>query len=584
MHIALGTAWWGKKDNAKAEAAFQKAVDLAPDARGPANALVEFYAGTGRAKLARETAEKMLAKSKQPESERELSRADMLARLGDRKEAEQAYRKAVAAAKEDPTVQMRLAEFLLKSSDPADADEAEKLLRSIMRQHDPARRRLAELLVARGGEAECEEAQKLLEQSAGDPASVVDRFAEARLQTRRGGAENLAKAAAICQELLAEAEAKQQAQPGVRMLLARIRELQGKLDDAREQYRTLANQPRPAAVQLGTYAAFLLRHGPADEVDKRLKQLEKLQPDALSTVELRALWLRDQKRAAEIEPLVEGAATKLMEKIDKDSPAQEAQLDRAVGNLYERIELYSAAERWYQKMRKLSPESYQPLALSLAKQGRVQEAVDLCKEAAKTDDSAGPALMLAQVLVSGHATPQDLGSADPFLKKALEAHPDQPALLALVANVRVLQDRSKDAIEIYRQLLKQQPKNVEVLNNLATMLAEQPAPESRKEALECIDRAIELAGQQPNLLDSKGMALFYDGKPDQAATVLLAAAQAPNPDPRYRFHLAVAYGQLGQLDKAKAALQQARAADLEHQLLTKKDRELLAELEKKIAQ
>ena len=66
------------------------------------------------------------------------------------------------------------------------------------------------------------------------------------------------------------------------------------------------------------------------------------------------------------------------------------------------------------------------------------------------------------------------------------------------------------------------------------------------------------------------------------SAVLQEAAQAPSPDPRYCFHLAVAYGRLGQLDKARAALQQARAADLDHQLLTKTDRQLLAELEKKL--
>ena len=112
------------------------------------------------------------------------------------------------------------------------------------------------------------------------------------------------------------------------------------------------------------------------------------------------------------------------------------------------------------------------------------------------------------VLISGRATAQDLASAEPYLKKALETHKDQPALLANVANIRVLQDRSDEAIELYRQILAQQPRNVEVLNNLATMLAEQPEPEKRKEALEYVEQAIKLAGPQPGLLDTKGMALL----------------------------------------------------------------------------
>ncbi len=578
-HVALGTAWWGNKEIAKAEAEFQAAARLAPDAVEVAMALLGFYAGTGRKELARSTLEQMLHKAKLPETDRQLFRADGLARLGDRKDAMDAYRKAVEASKDDPVVQMRLAEFLLGSKDPADEAEGETVLRRIMVQHDPARRRLAEVLIARGGEQEWEEAQNLLEQSAGDPASVTDRFAEARLLTRHRGAENLAKAANICQALLAEAK---RPVPAVCLLLAQIRELQDNLAEARKQYRTLVDQERPAPFQLVLYIDFLLRRGPAEEADQRLTQLEKLLPVDLGTVELRALWLRQQKRAAEIEPLVENVSKILFERLGKDNPSQAAELSRAIGDLYQRIEQYPAAERWYRRCMKLRPDQYAPLAMSLAKQGRIQDAIALCSEAGKTDTSVRPALMLASILTSGRASARDLASAEPYLKKALEDHADQPALLAGVANIRVLQDRSGEAIELYRKILARQPRNVEVLNNLATLLAEQPESEKRKEAVDYVEQAIQVAGPQPGLLDTKGMALFFDGKPDQAVGMLKAAAHVPSPDPRYCFHLAVAYGQLGQFDEGRVALRQARVADLDHQLLTKKDRQLLADLEKKL--
>jgi tetratricopeptide (TPR) repeat protein len=581
VHIALGTAWWGKKENSKAESAFREAVRLSPDTSAPALALLGFYAGTGQAKLARENLEQILQKAKLSEKEREILRADGLARLGDRKEAKVAYGKAVALAKDDPIVQMKWADFLLAGSDPAETAEGEKVLRSIMRQHDPARRRLAELLVARGGEIEAEEAQRLLEQSpgaAGDPASLFDRFAQARLMVGRGGTENLAKAAGICQKLLDDGK---QPLPAARLLLAQIRERQNNLAEARKQYKLLVDQDHPAPIQLAVYVDFLLRNGPAAEADQGIKQLEKLAPEKLGTAEFRARWLCDQKRTAEIEPLVEGVAGKLQAQV-KDNPGQEAQLARAVGDLYERIKQYASAERWYRRLVKLSPEQYGVLAMTVAKQGRIADAIALCNEAAKTDKSVRPALVVCSILVSGWATSQDMNSSEPDLKKALETFKSEPALLAGVANVRLLQNKASEAIELYRQILAQQPKNVEVLNNLATMLAEQPEPENRKEALKYIDQAIDLAGPQPGLMDTKGMALFYDGKPDQAVGVLKLATQTPNPDPRYYFHLAVAYGRLGQLDQGRAALQQARAGDLEHQVLTKMDRQLLAELEKKL--
>ena len=595
--VAMGTAWMANKDNAKAEAEFQEAVRVAPDAPGPWRALLGLYADTGRAKLAEETLNKMLETVKSPSAELELFRGDMLVRIGDhqdapdakakcRQAAKAAYEKAVELAKDDPAVAMKLAEFLLNSSEPGDDIEAEKLLRRIKQQHDPARRRLAQVLILRGGDAEWEEAQKLLEQSAGDPASLRDRVDEAKLLTRRGGGQNLEKAATICQELLDDAKKAKRPLPGVILMLAQVRELQGNMDEARKQYLALVDEKNPSPAFLAKYIGFLVRHpgvSGAEEAGPRTEQLLKIVPDDLNALELRAHWLQEQKRAAEIEPLIEGRIEKVLARLDKSDTRQEANLARAAGDLFERYELNAAAERWYRRLQKLGGEIYGPLAMSIAKQGRIQEAVALCEEAGKTDDSSRPALAVAAILTTGQATKHDLESAEPYLKKAAEKHKDQAVLQASLAGIYVLMGQPKKAIEQYRENLKQQPKDVTTLSDLATVLAEQPDEESRKEALELVERAIELAGPQPNLLDTKGMALFYDGKPERAEIALQAAAQSPNPDPRYCFHYAVVCAKLGKLDLARTALKQARDGDLEHQLLTTKDRQLLEELKKQVA-
>ncbi len=590
-HVAMGFAWAAKKDDAdakaQAEAEFQKAVSLAPDDQSPRKALLDFYVNTGQAELAIETLNKMLAAAKTPSAEIELIRGDILARVGKRKDAKAAYQKAVELAKDNPAVARRLAEFLMTSTDAGDDVEAEKLLRQIERQDDPARRRLAQVLMSRGGEAEWEEAQKLLEQSAGDPVSFVDRFAEARMLARRGGGQNLEKAAAICQELITEANKRGRPLPGVNLMLAKVRELQGNMDEARKQYLALVDPKDPPPAILATYIAFLLRRGPADEAGRRTEQFLKISPNDLNALDLRAQWLRSQKRAGEIEPLVEDRMQKVLASLDKNSTAQEANLARAAGDLFQRLKLYAAAERWYRRLQKPGGEIYGPLAISIAKQGRIQEAVTLCKEAAKTDDSARPAITIGEIIATGRATPDDLKEAkaeEPYLKKAMEKHADQPALRDCLASIYVLLDQPEQAIEQYRAILKLQPKNAVTLSDLATVLAEQPNDESRKEALDCVERAIELVGPQPALLDTKGMALFYDGKPERAEIALQAAAQSPNPDPRYCFHYAVVCADLGNLDRARTALKQARDGDLEHQLLTTKDRQLLTKLEKQVAQ
>ena len=222
-------------------------------------------------------------------------------------------------------------------------------------------------------------------------------------------------------------------------------------------------------------------------------------------------------------------------------------------------------------------KAYAPLAMCLGKQGRVVEAVRLCTSAAKSDDSARPALALALVLSASHPSPEDMEQAEPFLVKAVEVHADNADLLFALANIRIVQQRTDDAVKLYEQVLANKPDHVFTLNNLATLLSEQP--QRRNEALGYVDRAIELAGRQPALLDTKGMILVHEDDLDLAVECLkIAASATSHPDPRYHFHLAVAYLRLGADEKARSAMKKASAGNLEGELLTPTDRKLLAEL------
>ena len=117
------------------------------------------------------------------------------------------------------------------------------------------------------------------------------------------------------------------------------------------------------------------------------------------------------------------------------------------------------------------------------------------------------------------------------------------------------------------------------LNNLATLLSERP--KSRQEALRYIDQAIEITGPQPGLLDTKGMLLVLEGKPGDAVPLLEQAAASTLSDPRYHFHLAVAYDRAGRSDQARAAYRTALKNHLTRQILTPSDNEMLADLKKK---
>ena len=92
----------------------------------------------------------------------------------------------------------------------------------------------------------------------------------------------------------------------------------------------------------------------------------------------------------------------------------------------------------------------------------------------------------------------------------------------MLAAVRIVQDRTEEAIALYRQALAAEPQNLRTMNNLATLLGEQPG--RTKEALEFIDRAIDLAGPQGWLLETKGEILLRDGRVDEALPLIQEAA------------------------------------------------------------
>ena len=144
----------------------------------------------------------------------------------------------------------------------------------------------------------------------------------------------------------------------------------------------------------------------------------------------------------------------------------------------------------------------------------------------------------------------------------------------------VTRNESEQAIDLFRRILKFAPKNTVALNNLATLLAERP--NRHAEALEYIDRAMNIAGRNPTLLDTQGTILLNAGKYQEAVACLEEATAGGPADSRYYFHLALAYQQAGQNDHARDSLRLSRERGLDKAILTEGDRAQLAAWEQKL--
>ncbi len=557
----------------------KKAASLAPDDPKTLGAMFNFYLRTKRPAQAREILQQVAKIEKLDKVQRALMLAQGYESLGDKEQANANYHKATQLDVENPVAKVQLAKYLMSTGTAADRSEAKKLLEDVRvtsPDFAPARRLLAGLLVDEGGEQAWKDARRLLEGTGkSDLTSDVDRRLQAIVLSQRGGKENLDKAQQIFEELVADPK---KADDTDRRRLVSLYEAGGNVEAARQQYLKLVTRERVNPADVSAYINLLLRHDLFDEAEEWLKKLDALRPDDLGVAALRAGWLRGKGQTDKIEPLLEPLADNTIKKLPKDSP-EKARFLFDVGNLYSSLEQHKAAERWYRRLVALQPKDYPPLVGSLAQQGRMKEALDLCREAAKTDTSALPAIAAATALLAGKPSAEDFALAEPLLSKAAADHKDDARLLTALASVRVVQQRLDEATGLFRQALALKPDDVSALNNLATLLAE--SPENRKEALQHIDQAIEIAGPQPNLLDTKGMILVFENKPSDAVPLLEQAAASPLADPRYHFHLAVAYDRAGRPEKARAAFHTARKNRLARQILTPKDQMMLAELEKK---
>lgn len=628
-HIWLGKMLLVNKRPEEAEKEFQRAVDLQPEDVRSWNGLFSFYLQIGNKEKGRETLTRLAKKAKLTEAERSFVLAQGYEMLGDQALAIAEYRNSAKLAPKNTAVLLRMAGYYLRNS----PDEAEEYLEKVLkidRTSGVARRTLAALLAARGKDADWERVNTLL----GAPptnhdSSTQDNRLRAVLLTQRGGPENLRLAAGILEELVARPENQVFAD---RLMLAQLYEKLSRItSDATDprstdgrtpkQYLTLCHdqfialcaRPAPQPSHLVAFVEFLLRHegfkgkagnwlGTFDELltaaaqpspvlvaeyvrlrlaqgdkaaaEKWQSKLEESQPDELPTIALRARLMVKQDKKAEVAPFVEAAAQRLLEKVKDDK--RRAALFQGIGRLYTSNEMYADAESWYRKLYAQQPAMFEPLVGALTLQGRTMEAVQICEEAAKSEESPRGALTAVSVLAGGKAAAKEVEQAEELISSALKRHPKDVQLLVKVATLRVMQGQTDDAAKLFRRVVDVNPSHVIALNNLATLLSEQP--DQRKEALRLIDQAIAITGSEAALFDTKGTILLFDDQSDKAIEFLKAAVSGPDSDPRYRFHLALAYKEVNQIENARSELKLADQKNLDKQILTPTEQKKLSEL------
>jgi cellulose synthase operon protein C len=552
-------------EKAEAEKALRRAVELAPSAPEVRWALVTF--------LARHDA-------KQAEAEMEIARTKLIRNrhfaaigacyeaLGKLPQAEENYLAALNDQPHDILVLRNTAGFYGRTGQFA---KAEPLLRQCLdlpaglkEPHATwARRNLALALTFQGGYQRLQEAQTLL----GSNLKMADTPEDQLIKALTLATHPSHRKDAI--ESIEQARRTKELPADFRLMLAQLYEADGDWTKARSELLDLAGGNAKNPVVLTQLVRALLRNGKAAEAAPWTEKLAAVAPGKPETIDLQVQVLKST-----------GAKQQAVALVNAYAQTKDARLDVAARWL-EVLDEPAAAEKHLRALAATSkrPESVLDLAMFLGRHKRLPEALALCEQAYKTCRPEAVASAGITLLRLGEPSAEMKQQVERGLLQAIRDNPKARALPLLLSELYDLRGDHDRAIAILRDMLKQDVKNVVILNNLAYLVAVRQGDTAG--ALPLIDEAIKIAGPVDELLDTRASVYLKKLQPELAVKDLQQAlAQAPTAT-RY-FHLAQAQQMIKDRDAAATALRKALDMGLQpaqvHPLEREAFKQLVAEL------
>jgi tetratricopeptide (TPR) repeat protein len=401
-----------------------------------------------------------------------------------------------------------------------------------------------------------------------------------------------------------------------RFLLANLFMLDGQTEKARPELRKLlaARRDDPEPRYLNTFAQFCLQNGETTDAELHLNALQKVAPDDLSTVDLNAQVLFAKNRFSEVTDLVKKTADAANQENSKGDTNLTIQLwaarrledfsKRLLGKEKNKVEeakrvsesarYRTESEGYYKRVVENHPEEALRFAESLAKSGKIDQALDMLQEDGPKANPVRIAVVAVAVMKNPDATSQKFDRLRSILNTLSQNREATLMLDLVVADLDAWRKNVKEAIGRYREVIRRDEHNIAALNNLAYILSVTGG--NPDEALELVNKAIDAGGPRDALLDTRGLIYLALGKTEEttgktkkakdsidSALINFTEAIAEKDSADREFHLAMLFAHKKQFAIAKTTFDKAETLGLAEQELHPLERSNLKNLRDQIS-
>lgn len=509
--------------------------------------------------------------------------------------AVEAYQKAISLGANDLELRTRIARMYLKENRLQDAVKCYQETLQRHPQDSSTRRSLAILLANRSMDEDWQQVAELLSPSE-KSKSPEDTRLQVMLLSQRNDLESLQRAQYLLERIVELPGARTNEDyfqlASLYMRTARILEMAPSrevevsqmLQAAGRLFKLASSNASPKLEYIYTYADYLIRQKRFFDAVEESQKLVAIDATAFPTVLLKA-------RITKLEGDKTGAKNAILAWVEEkrqlhSSPSDRSKLASYLVQAGQAMEILEEP----QENQKLLKEAYQldkraganyiRSILLTDDQTTRNNAVRFMMDRLKSEATGESAVLLSLLIRKGDTDEDLIATAQKQLVDYSVSQKDDQKILQSLADLWIWRSNESQAIETFRRIVQDRPNDVIALNNLAMLLADSPT--NSQEALPLINRAIELVGTKPALMDSKAYVLLRLGRYDEAISIL-SALRTKNDSPSVRFHLYQAYNKSSQTQLANDLLKAIDLAALRKTPLTQSDQKELQQLEKAIS-